>query len=112
MTEHELNLISSCVTALAGLPNANECIQSLLKSYLSPTNSQTISQETKPNIKNKAPSTHQIRRRRGRPTLSGNSFKLSTKEIFSMPNKIQKVFGLGKQGILGRCRRYSDEVGT
>ena len=86
MTENELNVISSCVAALANVPNGNEQIQNLLKIYIQPINKKNV-------IANKnTPSKNITKRRRGRPALENNTFKLSTKEILYMPNKIQKLF--------------------
>lgn len=92
MTDNELNLISICINALASLPDANIQIQNFLKTCIPPMVSLSISSEKKPSIKNKAPSSNAIRRRRGRPALAENTFKLSTKEILSMPNRIQRLF--------------------
>lgn len=87
MTENQLNLISTCVMALANLPNGNEQIQNLLKNFLPSVNVQAIAAN-----KNKTPSKSTTKRRRGRPTLENNTFKISTKELLYMPRKIQQLF--------------------
>ena len=87
MTENQLNLISTCIIALANLPNGTEQIQNLLKSCILPTDTQeTTATRSNP------PTKIAKKRRRGRPALDKNTFKLSTKEILSMPNKTQKLF--------------------
>lgn len=78
MTNEQLNLISTCVIALANLPNGNEQIQNLLKSCIQSANEQKTIQNSK-------------KHRKG-PTLRNNTFKLSTKEILYMPKKIQNLF--------------------
>lgn len=87
MTNEQLNLISTCIIALANLPNGNEQIQNLLKNCMPPANTQKAATS-----KNKTSSQNVKKRRRGRPTLENNTFKLSTKEILYMPKKIQKLF--------------------
>ena len=87
MTNEQLNLISTCIIALANLPNGNEQIQNLLKTCMQPANTQKAATN-----KNKTSSQNVKKRRRGRPTLENNTFKLSTKEILYMPKKIQKLF--------------------
>ena len=86
MNEHELNVISTCVMALANLPNGTEQVQNLLKNFISPTAQQNAT------VNKHTPSKNTTRRRRGRPALENNTFKLSAKEILYMPNKIQKLF--------------------
>ncbi|MBQ8447109.1 MAG: tyrosine-type recombinase/integrase family protein [Clostridia bacterium] len=87
MTENQLNLISTCIIALANLPNGTEQIQNLLKSCILPTDTQETTA-----TRNNPPTKIAKKRRRGRPALDKNTFKLSTKEILSMPNKTQKLF--------------------
>ena len=87
MTENQLNLISTCIIALANLPNGTEQIQNLLKSCILPTDTQETT-ATRSNPPTKIVKKH----RRDRPALDENTFKLSTKEILSMPNKAQKLF--------------------
>ena len=105
MNENQLNLISTCVMALANLPNGNEQIQNLLKSLMPSANVPTIAIN-----KNKAPSKAIIKRRRGRPTLENNTFKLSTKEISYMPNKIQQLFACDDKLIPYRFHKGVFEV--
>ena len=87
MTENQLNLISTCIIALANLPNGTEQIQNLLKGCILPADTQ-VTTATRNNPPTKIVKKH----RRDRPALDENTFKLSTKEILSMPNKAQKLF--------------------
>lgn len=102
MTNEQLNLISTCIITLAGLPNGHEQIQNLLKGCIQPTDTQKTTQNK--------PTTQIVkRRRRGRPTLL-NTFKLSTKELLAMPKKIQKLFAYDDKLISYRFHKGVFEV--
>ena len=91
MTENELNFISTCIKALSNTPNADAQIQTFLQSYM-PQIAITQNKTNNTECNKNSSSISATRRRRGRPTLSNNTFKLSTKEILAMPKKIQQLF--------------------
>ncbi len=111
MNKNELTLFSTCIKALAGLPNADEQIQNLLETFIKTTNSaQTVPDEKTSSIQTIPSFKKAAKRRRGRPALNKNTFKLSTKEILTMPRKIQKLFALDDKLISYRFHKGVFEV--
>ena len=105
MTENELNAFSNCIKVLANLPNADEQIKLFTKNYIQSTNSNEDKTQTNSNNNIASPTTFKKRNRRGRPTLLKNTFKLSTKELLSMPNKIKNLFACGDKLISYRFHK-------
>lgn len=94
MTNQELTLFSTCIQALSTAPNATEQIQLFIKNFLSNVESTTNTEVsmTQNQSTQVATTPKQIKHhRRGRPPAK-NTFRLSPKEIVSMPKKIQKLF--------------------
>lgn len=103
MTNEQLNLISTCVIALANLPNGNEQIQNLLKSCIQ----SAIEQKT---IQNDNSAQNVKKHTKNQTTPGKTTFKLSTKEILYMPKKIQNLFAHGDKIIPYRFHKGVFEV--
>ena len=105
MTNTEFNIFTTCLKALANLPNADEQIQLFIKNYIPTPTSFQEDNKVMSDTNKASPATLKKRNRRGRPALLKNTFKLSTKELLSMPNKIQKIFVCGDKLISYRYHK-------
>ena len=106
MNNQDLILFSTCIQALANSPNANEHIELFIKNFMS---SQTTTNPIQTQKSHESPSKNAKQKRRGRPIMS-KIFKLTPKEISSMPKSIQKLFAYEDKVIPYRFHKGVFEV--